>query len=64
MADNQPLRQDRVVSLSEQEDEQCPATMGVLGIARGFILKNPVRQSFTQYGLRAVPGIMGIYFNY
>jgi hypothetical protein len=33
--------------------------MGFLGIARGFLLKNPVRQSFTQYGLRAVTGDFG-----
>jgi len=31
----------------------------VWGIARGFLLKNPVRQSLTQYGLQAVTGDLG-----
>jgi hypothetical protein len=36
--------------------------LGVLGIAWGFVLKNPVPETFTGHGLRAVTGVSGVLF--
>jgi hypothetical protein len=55
-------QQYRVASLSEQEDKQCPDTMGFLGIAPGFVSKNPVPETPTGHRLRAVTGVLGVLF--
>ena len=45
--------------MPEPEDEQCPDTSGFLGIAGGFVLKNPIKETLTVHGVRAVTGVMG-----
>jgi hypothetical protein len=35
-----------------------------LGIAGGFVLKNPIPETIPGHGLQAVTGVLGVYFNY
>jgi hypothetical protein len=44
------------------EDEHWPAKLGFLGITGGFILKNPILETLTGLGLRAVIGVLGVLF--
>jgi hypothetical protein len=35
---------------------------GFWGIARGFVLKNPVQETLMGHGLRAITGVFGVLF--
>jgi hypothetical protein len=36
--------------------------LGYLGIAGGFVLKNPTSETLTGHGLQAVTGVLGVLF--